>query len=276
MTNIVEKISLTQDDLAMAAEFAGLPADEHYGQRRFPGPHQYERRVEDICSRYPSSKSVIYVLAQRDWHIRGQTGCMFARLAALQAANLRWVYLVSTGTDPRAAALIRDEVQETVKEPDSQVLSILMPKVRSAPDAIAAIRSLTSQSPFWMERDETVGDYHQQYVRCSINDNGQYLDAWVMAFGPFAFMPNTRRGPYFELAIRIKMKPTCLFHRLNQDRNIAHLADVPLEMSGNHWEHRWTSTLRRTRMILGGEPNEISAAKATFSVPTQTLSRSCG
>lgn len=93
-----------------------------------------------------------------------------------------------------------------------------------------------------------------------------------MAFAPFHFAPSTRRGPYLELTIRVKQKPEAIFHRLNQDRDIAHLADVPLEMSPQHWEDRWQSTLRRTRMVLGGEPDEMSAAKATLAVPLSELS----
>ena len=51
----------------------------------------------------------------------------------------------------------------------------------------------------------------------------------------------------------------------------AHLADVPLQMSHTHWEHRWTSTLAKTRTVLGHEPNEFSSARATLSLPIASL-----
>jgi hypothetical protein len=117
---------------------------------------------------------------------------------------------------------------------------------------------------FWLERDELRDGHRRLHLRYKMTPA---IDAWVMAFGPFKELPNTRRSPYFELAIRVKPKPERIFYRLNQDASVAHLADVPLQTTERFWELRWASTLRRTRMILGRRPDDISAAKSTLVVP---------
>jgi len=70
-----------------------------------------------------------------------------------------------------------------------------------------------------------------------------------------------------EIAIRVKPKNEIIFYRLNQDREAAHLADTPIYMVDSVAESLWQATLRRTRNILGAEPNQFSAAKVTFSLP---------
>lgn len=215
--------------------------------------------------------STIYALAQRDWHVRGQTGCMFARIAALQALTLRWDYTVIRDLSMEYSGAIERYLSGIHSDPRIELASLLFPEVTAAEQAVDIVRNLVAATSFWLERDETRTGAQHLHVRYPVGTPGRTVQAWVMGFAPFKFVPNTRRGPYFELAIRVKEKPDRIFHRLTQDRDVAHLADVPLTMSDRHWEDRWQSTLARTRMILGGEPNEVSAAKSTLVVPTDLL-----
>lgn len=232
----------------------------------------YHTRVDLIASSPAClSPERIYALAQRDWHVRGQTGCMFARLAASQADTLTWDYIVAPGEnhDVDTFSTVRDLVARAVEEPRCQMLSVLFPDVLSPGGLVAAIRGLVTAGPFWLERDEVDAASRRLHLRYPLGNTG--VQAWVMAFAPLDFLPSTRRGPFSELVIRVKRKPGKLFHRLNQDRTVAHLADLPLVMTPPRWEHRWRSTLRRTRMVLGAEPDDISAARATLSVPVDLL-----
>jgi hypothetical protein len=274
MRHLITQVTFTAEDLAVAQEFDEMPTEETYGLRRFPSPSQYHRRVAEILTREgvePADK--IFALAQRDWHVRGQTGCMFARLAALQATTLQWTYLVTgyTGEDTSHALWLSKAIRDSINNDGVEVVSILFPAIDRPSQAVAVVRGLVAATIFWLERDDVTDGNLRLHVRCPVETFEGQIDAWVMAFAPFNFMPSTRKGPYFELAIRAKRKPTWLFHRLNQDRAVAHLADVPLEMSDKHWEHRWKSTLRRTRMILDGEPDEVSAAKSTLAIPIPLL-----
>lgn len=108
-------------------------------------------------------------------------------------------------------------------------------------------------------------DYTAIGIRLALADN---VASWVMGFGPYPFLPNTRQAPLTEFVIRTKVKPEAIFHRLNQDRRAAHLADTPLHFGDSVAEQLWQSTYAKARTILGGEPNRLSAAKTTFALPT--------
>jgi hypothetical protein len=272
MKNPVELLRFNESHKKYAAEFAHLSTTVAYGERRFPASGQYHQLVSDL-SRTNNAPSVyeLSVLAQRDWHARGQNGCVFARLAALAADSLRWDYIVVSELlqTPGSIVALCAQLDTAIADERCEVVSILFPLTSAPSQAIATIRELSGLSPFWLEYDEVDQGYLRLHLRYPVAGGG--IQAWVMAFSPFSFVPNTRRAPYFELVLRTKEKPTEVFHRLNQDRDIAHLADAPLVMSEKYWEDRWRSTLRRTRMILGGEPDNISAARATFAIPIGML-----
>ena len=252
-----------------------LPVDVQYGLRKFPHPKRYHDWVAagQPGTAQPAfgSAARLAALAQRDWQVRGQNGCQFARLAALGADQLRWDYLVVPGTDVagQTGAGIAALVGSAAADPGCEIVSLLFPDVTGCAEAVRISYGLTGQPGFWLERDDIEGARLHLHLRYTLPASP--VTAWVMAFAPFDFMPNSRRGPFFELAIRIKPKPAEIFHRLNPDRAVAHLADAPLAMSDRRWEDRWRTTLRRTRMILGQEPDHITAAKSTLAPPLAEL-----
>lgn len=268
-----QMIQFDSGDAGWRTLWINLPTAQTFGSRGFPCPADYHTHVDMLVSSpaHPSPER-IYALAQRDWHVRGQTGCMFARLAAGQANTLTWDYVVVPGRNHDVATFsaVRDLVARAVEDPRCQILSVLFPDVLSPDGLVAAILGLVTAGPFWLERDEVDASSRRLHLRYPLGNTG--VQAWVMAFAPLDFLPPTRRGPFSELVIRVKLKPAELFHRLNQDRAVAHLADLPLAMTPPRWEHRWQSTLRRTRMVLDAEPDDISAARATLSVPVGLLS----
>ena len=266
-------IAFRHEDETDTSYLRGLPRTEQFGDRKFPSPAAYrETVVAETTDSDPSERARHYAEAQRDWHVRGQNGCQFARLVAKDAEVMGWDYVVFGGHPQQISseivAELDDQVMDAIKRPETQVLSVLMPEVTDARDAVQIMRPLTEHGSFWLERDEMTDDGRALYLRYPVEEG---IQAWVMAFAPFDFLPNTRRGPFFELAIRVKQKPDWLYHRLNQEPSLAHLADVPLRMSDRYWDDRFDSTLRRTRRILGGEPDQVSAAKATLVVPADRL-----
>lgn len=272
-TATVEVVRFDSSDIRWAKELAMLARTAEYGLRKFPEPYAYHEKIAHLTAQ-PDTPSTarLCALAQRDWHMRGQNGCQFARLVAKDADTMRWDYQVlPTGVDPASTSMlaaVNELIELAVADPGVEVASILIPSIDTAGGVVDFVRALTQYGPFWLERDELVGGQHQLFARYPVDAETQ---AWVMAFAPFPFMPNTRRSPYVELAIRVKPKPEWVFHRSSQEREIAHLADTPLTMSDQHWEDRWWSTKRRTEMILGAKPDDVSAAKATLTVPADLL-----
>ncbi|BCJ70684.1 hypothetical protein CS0771_02280 [Catellatospora sp. IY07-71] len=272
-TTTVEAVRFDSSDLRWAKALAAITGTAQYGLRRFPEPPAYHEVVARLAEQPEApALSRLCALAQRDWHTRGQNGCQFARLVAKDADTVRWDYHVldvETDADSEAtAAGVCELVAGAVADPHVQVASILAPGIATAGELVELIRALVRRGPFWLERDDLADGLRRLFVRYPVDADTQ---AWAMAFAPFDFIPNTRRGPYAELAIRVKPKPEWVFHRSSQEREIAHLADTPLTMSDRHWEDRWWSTKRRTEMILGAKPDDVSAAKATLTVPAQLL-----
>lgn len=270
---MITLVAFRHEDEMDTSYLKELPRNVRYGDRSFPTPAAYHSAVSDqIQDDDLIDAARHFAEAQRDWHVRGQNGCQFARLVAKDAEVTGWEYAVCELAPGQIwseqAVELNTHVQDAITRPETQVLSLLFPEVTDVRDAVRIIRLLTEHGAFWLERDEMTDDGQALYLRYPVEED---IQAWIMAFAPFDFLPNTRRGPFFELAIRVKQKPEWLFHRLNQDRNLAHLADVPLQMSDRYWNDRFGSTLRRTRRILGGEPDQVSAAKATLVVPPQLL-----
>lgn len=208
---------------------------------------------------------------QRHWHTRGQNGCVFAQAVADNSALCGWENAVCN--KPLGALLekshshrIQRLVNEAVRNPKIQIVSLLFPQILETDELVILIRLLETLSGFSLvtkdyEEFVTVG------LRLSLNNDS--VTSWIMGFGPFPFLPNTRQSPITEVVIRVKTKSDVIFHRLNQERTLAHLADTPPHIDDDVMEILWRSTYSKARSILGGEPNRFSAAKTTFTIPTE-------
>lgn len=209
---------------------------------------------------------------QRHWHGRGQNGCQFAQAAALADDEFGWDALTILGTpdtfDSDATVLrIASRIDEAIQEPGTEVLSLLFPGVASVDQLLQTIDVLLDVPQIFVEAETAHSGGTDIAMRAEIDAEGTV--AWLMGFGPFPHLPNTRQAPMLEIAVRVKPKPEEIFHRLNQDRTVAHLADVQLGIDDRRMEARWQGTLRRTRIILESEPDSHSAAKVTFTLPTR-------
>lgn len=243
--------------------FELLRTRHHRGGMDFPSSDDYNTMASALIIA-GAAPSVAYEAAQRNWFQRGQTGCVFARIAAFQPSD-QWPYLVETepeSTDWEArleAKLIEMEMRH-----ESQVISVLFPLCQTLANFWNILERLMHNGVLWQDQVTHHDGGTTLEIRRSLKGG---VTAWVMAFGPHNQLPATRQSPYFEFAYRAKPKPEKLYRKLNHDRDIAHLADYPLDMSERHWDHRWQTTEARTRKILGSEPDYISAAKSTLTLP---------
>jgi hypothetical protein len=206
---------------------------------------------------------------QRHWHTRGQNGCVFAQAVADNSSDRGWESIVinapfSEVTTQAAIEKLNAILAAAIASPSTQLISILFPQVREVHELVGLVRLLLMLEG--MTHVESVfEDYIAVGLRLALA--GGTVASWVMGFGSYDFLPNTRQAPVTEFVIRTKVKPETIFPRLNQDRSAAHLADTPLHFDDRVAEHLWHATYSRVRAILGGEPDRLSAAKTTFSFP---------
>jgi hypothetical protein len=242
-----------------------------YGQRRFSTREDYaalfsERHPGDDPWNDPSFSAAV----MRDWHEQAQTGCLFARRLAMVADEAAWPSVVFT--DPIGESLaseIRERVTPALElgiaTPGCEIVSLLFTRIVDSGDLRPLCEALTQGSRITMATLQAPRGIVIVALRLDIG--GDDTLAWIMAFGPFLSWPPTRRGPLLEFAIRVKPKPTNLFHELNQDPSAAHLADSDPHLSEDQMAKVFDRTKMATRDVLGHNPGERTAAKATFSLP---------
>lgn len=247
-----------------------------HGKYVFPGRTDYEKYFmgkgiiktpDELWNRKDLLPEV-----QHHWHGRGQNGCVFAQAIACNAADRGWRMSVidkplSSLQNPDDLLQIDDLIQASIADPCVQIQSLLFPHVTQPAELVGLVKAISTTPSIFIAK-EVHYDYLSTIALRTVIGEGRVL-SWLMGFGPFEFFPNTRQAPITEIAIRVKTKPDKIFHKLNQDREAAHLADTPIFMNDLVAERLWQATYAKTRNILGGVPDHFSAAKVTFSLPRE-------
>lgn len=249
-------------------------SSDEFGNLQFPTRQDYSEYflkkgiVHDEEAIWENQEFVSII--HRHWHGEGRNGCVFALLAARKAETVGWQDFVITKNidsleNDNTISLLTGKIEEAIANPNCEILSLLFSRIVTTEELVRLICQLLRIELIHLTEEKEVDDLVTLAIRIPINEEG--VLSWLMAFGPFDYFPQTRQSPITEIAIRVKPKPKIQFHRLTPDREAAHLADLPLDYSNKMMEKTWDNTLKRTRIILGREPDEISAAKTTFSLP---------
>jgi hypothetical protein len=209
---------------------------------------------------------------QRHWFWQGQVGCLFARRAARYSQHIGWETTVFTAYPDHSSQIelalsLEAALRAATASRTCQLQSFLFPLVRTSEQLVDLIHAFTAVESVTLARTVRVGDMTGLSLQARLVDTD--VKAWLLGFGPFDHIPPTRRAPSVEVIIRPKTKPTRMFHRINQDRAVSHIADVPLQMTDQYAEIVWQETLRNVERILGHTPDRLTAATTTFSVPTR-------
>lgn len=205
------------------------------------------------------------IAIQRDWHIRGQNGCIFAMHAARKLSVHQWRYEVHP-PDPDVPA-IRRSISTAISDPDNQILSLIFPAIECHTGLRKLIDIARSVGCYQAgEVDERTGLVSLRYPVVS-------AEAWIVGFAPLATLPPTRQAPFAELAIRTKVKTQALHPVLNGDTSQAHLADVDLSFTPSVVACLIAKSIARTSKILGGDIARRAArgakAKVTFDLSAE-------
>lgn len=253
---------------------SSVTCSEKFGRRSFPTRNDYIRAIEKDgnTSKGIEESAELAAGVMRHWHTTGQTGCLFARMLGRQATGAEWPTAVVVCDDndeyaQRQISGLREVIGAAIVQPEVQLLSLVFPRIVSVEGLKRLTCDLSDAGVIDFFEDRALSEHVRIAGRVDI---GSGVLAWVMAFGPFSEWPPTRRGPLLELVVRTKPKGPGLFEKLNQDPGVAHLADIDLGLSTPHTSRLFEQTEKSTRDVLGGEPDEISAAKTTFSFPASS------
>jgi hypothetical protein len=232
--------------------------------------HLLERGVISNATEAWTSPELVETI-QRHWFWQGQAGCIFARRAARYSSRIGWLTTVFTSypdqlDDADLTLQLGTQLLNSMQSPRCELMSFIFPQVRTPRQLLGLVRAVSRVDDVALAREEAVHDVTA--LSFQVRLAGSPVMAWLLGFGPFAFMPATRRAPSVEIIVRPKQKPPALFHRVNQDRSISHVADVPLYIADSYAELVWQETLRSVERVLGHRPDRRTAATTTFCLPS--------
>ncbi len=201
---------------------------------------------------------------QRDWHRRGQNGCIFAMHAARKLTPRQWRYEIHSVAEN--IALLRRSIHAAIDDQHNDILSLVFPNIECRADVSQLIEFAMAIG--FVRAGELTSDSGLVGLRYRIYD----VESWVVGFAPLATLPMTRRAPFAELAIRTKPKYHPIHPHLNNETSQAHLADVALGFTPAVVERLILKSKIRTTRILGGESARRNAhgakAKVTYDLST--------
>jgi hypothetical protein len=252
-----------------SAAFGSLEATDGYEGRdeTFPLPSRIDytnafRAAGDLGPEVElASEPMLAAAAQAHWHSAGPNSCVFASYLSERRSEYGWetfvITQIETGRD--LASEIAEISRMRLREPEIEVVSVVMPELDDEPtlaDALARLSGLTD----WevrnegSENDENLGSIVRLGVRAAVE-----FDHWseVLGFGRFAALPNTRLAPFTEFAIRAKppKRP-----RRNQR---AYMADIGVDVSGHEFKSWWKETEEERAKRLAGDQDLRGKAKVT-------------
>lgn len=205
---------------------------------------------------------------QNLWHKKGYNGCIFSQVIAQSPSEYDWQASVINELDDKTAQEIDELVSQAIENPTVRLLSIIFPSVKTLEDLTRLVGILAYESAsILLLNDESLNGLVALAFRVALNDDE--VLAWVMGFGPHDSFAKTRQAPYTEIVIPVKPKPDNTYHKHNQDKGSAHVADQHIDLEAKVMDRLWENTYKKTRKVLGHEPDVFSGARTTFTIPEE-------
>ena len=228
-----------------------------------------------------AAKNEFVLGVHEHWHSRAQQGCRFASFLSTrmprsgwQRAVVSWRRLVE---DTDQVADLRATVAAAIADPDCHALSLLFPEIVAETQLVDLIRFLNCELGWLLEVvPEPADQWHAPEPIVTLAFRiplTSRVAAWPLGFGPFEFLPLTRRGPLVEIAFVTKprMYPVRSM-RIKDNPSAAHLADIPIDVSDPTFDRLWVRTEDQKELVLGDQIGAPAKARVTFAVPTRLWS----
>jgi hypothetical protein len=197
------------------------------------------------------------------WARTGQTGCLFATMLAAEPSDAGWqsVVIPEAVSDETLHALVHGLLTARL-----EAATVVFPTV-DTPASLVALVNQVARLPDWhglvIDGDEPAG-----LVRVGLRWHLPVPDhvSWVLGFGPFDFLPFTRRAPFTALVFRCGAEYT-LPRRRVEDHDEVHLADLRAPVDEERYARMWSRTVTRKQSLLAGELAAGAKARVTFTLP---------
>lgn len=201
---------------------------------------------------------------QLEFFQRNKAGCAFAALAAKNPEQYGWCRYVLTPNPVVINAL----TQASINQPGVNMVSLIIPDVASEAELMRLILLLGACEAYLIEQN-TLCD---GALCIGIRVRAYGALSWVSGFGPFDFLPETRRTPFTELTFRTKPRPEYDAHIKAPVPGTLHVADLDFGcLPEKTFRKLGEASFIRTEQLLGHKPDLRSAAKTTFVIATKAV-----
>jgi len=200
------------------------------------------------------------VATQLDFFARNLSGCAFAAMAARDPIKFEWAHHV---IDSEALANLDTVIEAATADPAVSTLSIVFRDVVGDRELDGLIPSLVSENIYLHETLDTLQNRCYRF-RAKIGED----ESFVSGFGPFDYLPKTRRTPYTSVVMRVKPRPNYEWHLKEPEEGIIHVADMDMKgLPDRNLQRMWRNSFLTVAGLLGRKPDQESAAKTTFVIP---------
>ena len=187
-------------------------------------------------------------------------GCAFAAYAARAPNEFGWFHQV-LAVD---SATIDGAIRRAISDSKISTQSLIFPTVQDIEALLRLIETFIQCEELVVGQDVQYDGFRCIGFRVHVGSD----ISWVSGFGPYTFFPKTRQAPHTEIIFRTKIRPAYDWVMKEAPAGVIHLADMEMRgLSNEDFRRMWRSSHERTAHIIGHEPNLLSAAKTTFSIP---------
>lgn len=208
-----------------------------------------------------------------DWVKRGQTACKFASRLARDDVAARWTSVTVSKNIPH------DELAEHVcgvllsLDKRTELVQLIFPHIEGVDELVVLINSLCVPrlNWYWEAEDSYEDDWVDVGLRWILPD-GEHV-AWALGFGPFDFLPVTRRAPMVSIVLRTSPLKRTPVTRDGNDLIPVHAADMD-DLLGKDEDLRQllTSATKESKLkYVAAEHARSARARVTFKLPQRDL-----
>lgn len=208
-----------------------------------------------------------------DWVKRGQTGCRFAARLALDDVSARWESVTLSKNIPRSE--LAEHVCEVLLSLDkrTELVQLIFPHIDSVDELVALINDLCTPKLnwYWEAEDSYENGWVDVGLRWLLPD-GEHV-AWALGFGPYDFLPVTRRAPLVSIVLRTSPLKRTPGTRDKNNLIPVHAADMD-DLLGKDEQLRQiiTSATKESKLkLVAAEHARSARARVTFKLPQQAL-----
>lgn len=207
-----------------------------------------------------------------DWVRRGQTACQFASVLSTKYERAGWQSVVVPSRCQPTILVDHVDSLLAAAQDHAEIVQLVFPYVVTPESLVELIHDLcVGPNWYWEEID---GDDEAVLVGLRwLLPTGRHV-SWNVGFGPFDFLPFTRRGPFTAVLVRVSPIKRTSNSPDVYGRTPVHLADMDDLLPSDKVRTALNEKTRAAKTdYLAGEMIDAARARVTFRIPGHLRSR---